>query len=84
MIKYIPIRGSISSSVKEELTFQTTEEMLGFLFERFARAYKYVGSRSLDKSEITFGNDNGSDNLVGWVNVRNVYIRNICIGYCGE
>ena len=81
MIKYRPVRGSISASIKEEVTFSTMEEMLHFLQDRAMRLAGYLGT---EMPEITVSDAAGNDQLTGYRNQQVVFSNSICIGYCGE
>ena len=85
MIKYRPVRGSLSASIKEERTFSTMEEMFHFLYDMAVRMARYTGADLPDPDDIVIAGD-ASDNLItGYKNERSVMFQNIrCIGYCGE
>ena len=81
MIKYRPVRGSLSASIKEEVTFSTMEEMLHFLQDRATRLSGYLGT---DLPVITVSETSGNDQLTGYRNQHVIFSKSICIGYCGE
>ena len=81
MIKYRPVRRSISASIKEEVTFSTMEEMIHFLYERAHRLAGYLGT---DLPVITIREAAGDDPLTGYRNQHVVFSNSVCIGYCGE
>ena len=87
MIKYRPVRSSISASIKEEETFSTMEDMLHFLHDRWSRIYAFIGSVvPFQPEEILIGESEGYDQLTGYRNVRRIRVARTghCIGYCGE
>ena len=80
MIRYIPVRGSISASVKEEQTFPNQDAMLAFSLDRATRFLRYVGSDAVP--QITFGAPAGEDPRIGWKTVQSVFVGRTCVGYC--
>ena len=80
MIRYIPVRGSLSASVKEEQTFQTREALTAFILDRATRFFRYVGSDAVP--QITFGATAGEDPRIGWKTVQSVFVGRTCVGYC--
>lgn len=81
MIKYRPVRGSLSASIKEEVTFSTMEDLLHFLQDRAMRLAGYLGT---DLPVITLSEDAGDDPVTGYRNQHSVFSNSICIGYYGE
>ena len=87
MIRYLPVRSSLSSSLKDEETFSTMEDLLHFLYVRWSRIYAFIGAAApLRPEEILIEDAHGDDQLVGYRNVRLIRLArsNTCIGYCGE
>ena len=87
MIKYCPVRSSLSASIKEEETFSTMEDMIHFLHDRFSRIYTFIGAAALfSLDEIQIGDARGDDARIGYRNVRQITLRHsgCCIGFCGE
>lgn len=81
MIKFRPVRRSLSASIKDEETFCSVEEMLHFLRDRAGRIAAYIGS---DLPVITISEADGDDRLTGYRSQRTVFSNSICIGFCGE
>ena len=81
MIKYRPVRRSLSASIKEEETFHTMEEMLHFLRDR---AQRIAGSIGSEPHEITGSASAEPDLLTGCRIQRCVFCDSICIGYFNE
>ena len=81
MIKYRPVRRSLSASIKEEETFSTMEDLLHLLRERASHFAEYIGS---EPPEITVRESAADDPLTGYRNERCIYSGSVCIGFCGE
>ena len=85
MIKYRPVRGSLSASIKEECTFSTMEEMFHFLYDKAVRIAMYTGSALPDMDDIIIGTEASDNNAIGYKSERTIMFKNTyCIGYCGE
>ena len=84
MIKYVPIRFSISASVKDEQTFDTLDQMKLFLLNTAGRIALYIGKNAYIPSDIVICDSFGDDPYTGLKNVRPVLLKSRCIGYCGE
>ena len=85
MIRFRPVRNSISKSLMDEKIFCTLEDMRRHIHERFRIALQYVGDRKpLLPDHIRIGESRGNDSLTGYKNVRSVYVRGVRVGYCGE
>ena len=83
MIRYRPRCKSLSLSVKGEESFNTKEELHQAIYDVWCKMFSYIG-KTLEKHDIIIGEITGDSPLVGWVNVRPIYIMNYCIGFCGE
>ena len=79
----MPKCNSLSLSAKQEETYSTKEELHQAIFDVWKRMFSYIG-KSLEKHEIVFGDPTGDNQLIGWENVRPIFIRQHCIGFCGE
>lgn len=85
MIKYSPVRETLSASIKEEQIFDSIEDMKQYIFSLWSRIIAYVGIRKpLAPDEIVFGESTGFDVFTGYRNTRNVFIRNKAIGFFDE
>ena len=81
MIRYIPVRDSLSASVKEERTFSTKDDLMSFLLEKTALFFQYIGKDVLPK--ITFG-DSSECRMIGWKECCSIILDGRTIGFCGE
>ena len=84
MIKYRPVRRTLSASIKEEQTFSTADDLIRFLFDRWTSVFAYCGSAPLTAEEIVIGETEGKNQQTGWTDERMIFVRDKCVGYCGE
>ena len=85
MIRYRPVRNSISLSLKEEQVFQTVSDMLQYVFGRCVSYALYVGSRPPSFGDLAVVPMPGDDPATGYRNECMVTLRRVhCVGYCGE
>ena len=84
MIKYRPMRQSLSASVKEEQVFETIDKMILSILNTTGRMALYVGQKPYIPDDIVISDPDGDDPMVGWKNVRSISIKKKCIGFCGE
>ncbi len=84
MIKYIPIRFTLSASVKDEQIFDTLDQMKLFLLNTAGRIALYIGKMPYIPDDITICESSGDDPYTGLRNVHPVLLKNNCVGYYGE
>ena len=89
MIKYRPNRTTLSLSIKEEQTFDSTDDLLRFLFDHIQRIVAFIGSSEpVFPEHIIIGEEGRDDPILGWYNVRPVslirYNSKQTVGFCGE
>ena len=94
MIRYRPNVFPISLSVRNEQCFDSVDDLLLHLFERWNRVLSYMGaSIPLRPDEIMISDVQGDDPASGYKNVRSVFVTRMtdkcyktpqCIGFCGE
>lgn len=85
MIRFRPVRMSLSASVKEEQTFSTMEEMFHFLHDNAVRMARYTGTTLPAINDIVISLTACDNPVTGYKNERAVMLRNVrCIGFCGE
>ena len=82
MIKYRPVRRTLSASLKEEQIFATMDELMQFVEDRARRFFRFVGCERLP--QIIIAEPDGDDLRIGWKNVQAIFVENKCVGYCGE
>ena len=88
MIKYRPVRNSLSDSIKEEQTFCSIEDLKQYLFVKWDKILRYAGTEHpICFDDITVSEVLGDEKQTGYTNIRNVYLnhcKQFCIGICGE
>jgi len=87
MIKFRPSRRTVSSSMKDEETFETVEEMLQYLSDRANRFFAYVGTDFHTTPDDFILSKSWSVNTLDLKNTHRIIIKRavpFCIGYCGE
>jgi hypothetical protein len=94
MIRYLPKCRYLSLSLRSEVTFETMEELIHFVYTNWSRVVSFMGAAEpFRKEEIIIGENLGDDARIGYKNVRqilvrrmkdNIYSAPMCIGYCGE
>ena len=81
MIKYSPVRETLSASIKEEQVFDTVEEMKQYIFDWWSRI---IVRKPLKPDDIRIEESGWNDFRIGYTNRRTVFIRQSAIGFCGE
>ena len=81
MIKYSPVRRTLSASIKEEQVFDTVEEMKQYIFDWWGRI---LVRRPLKPEDIIIEESGSNDLRIGYKNRRTVFIRQSAVGFCGE
>lgn len=81
MIKYSPVRGSLSASIKEERIFESAEEMKQYIFDWWSQIFIL---KPLEPDEILIEESGWNDDRTGYANRRTVFIRQFAVGFCGE
>ena len=94
MIKYRPRRRSVSLSLKEEILFDSMEDLIKHIHERWSHVVSFVGSHDpFRMDEILISDVQGDDPLTGYKNGRLIFVTRMsdsvchkpfCVGYCGE
>ena len=82
MIKYRPVRETISKSLKEEETFESMEQLKQYIFDKMHRIMAYIGADELSPEEIIIESQN--DPYCLYKDMHSINVRNNCIGFCGE
>ena len=91
MIRFRPCHKSISESIKGELIFNNTDEMIQYVFDRWSHVVAFLGGSPFRMDEISIG-DMGSHNpLTGYKDEHPIFVQRMidkpycvpmCIGYC--
>lgn len=85
MIKYRPNRKTVSMSIKEELLFNTVEEMNLYICDHLNRILHFIDStHTVSSVDIVFGIPTSFDPFTGWSHVRKISVGNFIVGFCGE
>ena len=94
MIRYRPNLKTVSLSLKEELIFDSMEEMKDHILDRWQRISAFLGAREpISREDILIGEAEKEILPTGWQTIREVYITRMtdviydrpkCIGFCGE
>lgn len=88
MIRYMPLRSTPSACLKEERVFESTHDMLTFVYEARRRFCSFVGSEPLRRDQIVLEDLHMDDPRISWKHIRKICViqnnRPQCIGYCGE
>ena len=84
MIRYRPLRQTLTASLKDEQIYDTLEAMTQDVFEHWRLIFSYIGADPLRPDQLVISSCSEDDPLIGWKNVRNVFVKNTCIGFCGE
>ena len=90
MIRFRPHRASLSLSIKDELLFNSLDDLLQHVFEHWSRVVAYMGGRPFRIDEISIGS--GASNLMtGYDHEHPIYVSRMaddvypvpmCIGFC--
>lgn len=94
MIRFRPRRHTLTLSLKDELIFESMDDMILFVFDRWRRIVSFMGSNDPFRiDEILISEIQGDDPRIGYKNVRRVCVSRMadesfktpcCIGFCGE
>lgn len=94
MIKYRPKMDNLKYSLRDEQLFESMDDMLQFVFDRWRRVVSFMGSNEPFRfDEILISEIQGDDPRIGYKNVRRVCVSRMadkafttpcCIGFCGE
>ena len=82
MIKYRPVRRTLSASLKEEQIFATMDELLQFIAEKSRLLFNFIGRDATPQIIVT--DPDGDDPRIGWKKVQSIYVGHVCVGFCGE
>lgn len=86
MIKYRPHRGMLSESMKDEMEFDTMDQMYDYLSE-----YWNYWDKIFEREDLSVTKDFGRDKRINWKELRYVCTKRFgkdrydipqCIGYC--
>lgn len=86
MVKYRPHKGMLTESTKDEMEFDTIDQMYDYILEY----WNYYGS-ILDRVDLSITRDFGRDDRTDWKELRYVCTNRFgeskydiphCIGYC--
>lgn len=83
MIRFAPVRSTLSASLKDELVFDSLPDLIRFVADRRRRLARYIGSSAICGS-IVLDDLHLDDPRIGWRNVRRICVGSVCVGYCGE
>ena len=94
MIRYRPRRATLSLSVKDELVFDSLEDLHAYVLDRWRRVAAFLGaSDPIRPEEVVICEASGDDPIIGLRNVRMICVTRTagvsypvphCIGFCGE
>lgn len=94
MIRYCPKRCTVSLSIKDELLFDSLEDLKAHVLDRWQRIASYLGSSDpIRLDDIIIMEPYGDDPLIGLHNARKICVTRtagpvypfpLCIGVCGE
>ena len=92
MIRYRPHRPTLTASLKDELIFETLDEMLYHVFETWSRVVAYMGAEEpFCQDEIMIYGHGRHNPMTGYKSEHKIMARRmtdnvrtvpICIGYC--
>lgn len=86
MIKHRPHRGMLSESMKDEMEFDTIDQMYDYLLE-----YWNYWDKIFEREDLSVTKDFGRDERINWKELRYVCTKRFgkviydvpqCIGYC--
>lgn len=86
MIKYRPHRGSLTDAMKEEMKFNSVDEMFRYIVEKWNKNI-YI----FEVEDLILSEDKGKDERIDWKETRhictkrmgeNIYNTPQCIGMC--
>ena len=66
MIRFRPHRKTPSAEAKDEQTFETMDEMFGYLFDRLNRTSMFLSSQPVHREDIVIDAENNV--FVNWEN----------------
>ena len=93
MIRFCPRRVSLSLSLKDELLFESMDDLTHYVLDRWRRLSAYLDAADPIRPEEIVISDPVNFHLIGLRNTRQVlvlrtvntvYKKPLCIGYCGE
>lgn len=85
MIKFSPVRRTLSASLKEERLFHSLIDMQQYIFEHWHRLFSFVGiRRPILFDDVNISDIVGNDDITGYRNVRFVHVDGQIVGFCGE
>ena len=84
MIKFSPVRRTMSESLKEEKVFCSVYELENYVLDRYNKAAMFIGHNPVSLSDLVITDPSGDDVSIGYKNVRSVFIGSLKIGFCGE
>ena len=84
MIRYLPMRQTPSASVKDEQIFDTLDQMKLYILDYMGRIARYIGHDPFLPGDIVFQDASEYDIVFGIKHARSVYLKTMCIGFCGE
>ena len=91
MIRFRPHRSTLSASLKDEMLFDSVEEMISYVFDLWCRTALFIGAHHPPSRDEIFISEDGRRNpLVGYMEENRVLIPSlsgrmfrvpICVGY---
>ena len=90
MIRFRPQRQSLSSSVKDEILFDSLDDLLRHIFDHWSRVVAFMGGRPFQFEEISIGSGRYNP-MTGYNDEHPIFVQRMvnepypvpmCIGYC--